>query len=268
MSDEILLLDVRDGVAVLTLNEPERRNPFSPALVEAFGRRIEELEQRCRTDVRVVVVTGAGKAFCAGASFDTMPSLAADSGLDGVLAIHAAIETIYSSFVRLDRLEVPTIAAVNGAAIGGGFGLALLCDIRIVAERAKLAANFTRLGIHSGLAITELLPRAVGYEAAADLLFTGRVMRGSEAVEMGFARKAVDFDEVLPTALDRAGPIASSAPMAVRWVKRTLRASTGRWLAPTMGAEAMSQALLMQSRDAGEGMRAMMSPDPPKFEGR
>ena len=194
MSSEVLLMDVTDGVAVLTLNQPERHNPFSPALVDAFAERMDELEARCRDDVRAVVITGAGRAFCAGAAFDTMPTLAARSGLDGVLAIHAAIEAIYGSFVRLDRLEVPTIAAVNGAAIGGGFGLALLCDIRIVAERAKLAANFTKLGIHSGLAITELLPRAVGYEAAAELLLTGRTIRGTEAVEMGFARRAVDFE--------------------------------------------------------------------------
>jgi enoyl-CoA hydratase/carnithine racemase len=266
MSEEILLLDVASGIAQLTLNEPDRRNPFSPDLVDAFGQRVAEI--KARKDIRVVVVTGAGKAFCAGADFATMPTLAARSGLDGILGIHAAIEMLYAAFVSLDSIEVPTIAAVNGAAIGGGFGLALLCDIRIVACDAKLAVNFARLGIHSGLAITDLLPRAVGYSNAADLLLSGRRILGDEAVRMGFAREALPKEEVLPAAMALAGEIAQCAPLAVRSIKRTLRATTGRDLSATMAIESMAQALLMQSKDAQEGIKAMMSKRTPEFEGK
>jgi enoyl-CoA hydratase/carnithine racemase len=267
MSDDILLLEVsEEGIATLTLNEPDRRNPFSPALVDAFTERVAEIKSR--KDIRVVVVTGAGKAFSAGADFATMPTLAARSGLDGILGIHAAIETLYAAFVSLDSIEVPTIAAVNGAAIGGGFGLALLCDVRFVATDAKLAVNFARLGIHSGLAITDLLPRAVGYSNAADLLLSGRRILGDEAVRMGFAREAVDADQVLPRALELAGEMAACAPLAVRSIKKTLRATTGRDLSPTLAKESMAQALLMQSKDAQEGIKAMMSRRPPEFEGK
>ena len=266
MSDA-LLLDVDDrGVALLTLNRPEKRNPFSPELVDAFVARTAEIE--ADGDVRAVVVTGAGPAFCAGADFTTMPTLAGRSGLDGVLGIHAAIETIYDAFSRIDRLAVPTIAAVNGAAIGGGFGLALQCDLRIVAEDAKLAANFARLGIHSGLGITDLLPRAVGYEAAAEILFTGGRFTGAEAVTMGFARRAVPAAEVLDTAMELAGRIAAAAPLAARSIKRTLRAVTGRHTAVSMARESMAQALLMQSKDAVEGIESMMRRRNPTFEGR
>ena len=266
MSDEVLLLDVANGIAQLTLNEPERCNPFTAALVDSFAEKVSEI--KARKDIRVVVVTGAGKAFCAGADFTMMPSLAARSGLDGILGIHAAIETLYAAFVSLDSIEVPTIAAVNGAAIGGGFGLALLCDVRIVAQDAKLAVNFARLGIHSGLAITELLPRVVGYSNAADLLLSGRRILGDEAVRMGFAREALPREEVLAKAMELASEIAECAPLAVKAIKRTLRAVTGRELSATMAREAMAQALLMQSKDAQEGIKAMMSKRTPEFEGK
>ena len=259
-------LSVDNHVAVLTLNRPDKRNPFSPEMLEAFQARVQEIAER--DDVRAVVVTGAGKAFSAGADFTTMPTLAARTGLDGILAIHGAIEALYDAFVSLDRLDVPTIAAVNGAAIGGGMGIALLCDIRIIAEDAKLGVNFARLGIHSGLSITSLLPKLVGYEAAADLLFTGRIFLGAEAKEMGLARKVLPREEVLPAAMDTAHQIAGAAPLAVRWMKRTLRQNTGRWLAPGMATEAMAQALLMQSSDAQEGIQAMLKRRDPEFEGR
>jgi len=265
-SPPAVLLDVSDHIATITLNRPEKRNPMSPALIDGFKARVDEIA--ARKDVRAVVVTGAGKSFCAGADFMTMPTLAERTGLDGVLGMHGAIEQLYDAFVSLDRLEVPTIAAVNGAAIGGGMGIALLCDLRVIAEDAKLGVNFARLGIHSGLSITSLLPKLVGYEAAADLLFTGRIFLGTEAGEMGLARRVVPKDEVVPVAMDLARQITLAAPLAVRWIKRTLRHNTDRWLSPGMVTEAMAQILLMQSKDSQEGIQAMLQRRDPEFEGR
>ncbi|MDP6933353.1 MAG: enoyl-CoA hydratase-related protein, partial [Myxococcota bacterium] len=218
--------------------------------------------------VRAVVVTGAGRSFCAGADFHTLLGLSEQTGLDGVLARRGAVEALYEGFLGLGRLEVPTIAAIQGAAVGGGLGIALQCDIRLVGEEAKIGANFVRLGIHSGLGISKLLPRAVGAQAAAEMLYTGRLIRGTEAAAMGLALRALPREDVLSAAMDLATEIAGSAPMAVRATKRSLRQTTDWDLEPTLRVEAMAQAMLMQSADAAEGVQAMMARRTPRFEGK
>jgi enoyl-CoA hydratase/carnithine racemase len=235
-------------------------------MLEAFRDGVGGLQ--AHPEVRAVVVTGAGKGFSSGADFTALGAWIGQSELSGPLAVHNAIEMLYEAFLILHRLEVPTIAAINGAAVGGGLGLALLCDIRIIAEDAKIGGNFARLGIHPGMAISQLLPAAVGYEAAAELLFTGRLVRGKEAVEMGLARRAVPRDQVLTEAHALAAEIAMAAPLAVRWIKRTLRNVAGRDLDATLQAESMAQTLLMQSKDAQEGIQASMARRDPQFKGR
>ena len=263
---ESVLFERQDHVVTITLNRPERRNAMSVEMLEAFRDGVSALEGDA--DVRAVVVTGAGKGFSSGADFSALGTWIGQSDLDGPLAIHNAIEQLYEAFLVLDRLEAPTIAAINGAAVGGGLGLALLCDIRIIADDAKIGGNFARLGIHPGMAISQLLPAAVGYEAAAELLFTGRLITGSEAVDMGLARRAVPADQVLTEAQALATEIAAGAPLAVRWIKRTLRNVVGRNLDATLQAESMAQTLLMQSKDAQEGIQASMARRDPEFKGR
>lgn len=264
MSDAVRV--ERDGaVATVVLARPERRNALSLDMVHTFEEVVRGLAEE--RELRAVVLTGAGRAFCAGADFTALGALAAQSGLEGPLAMHAAIERLYRAFLALDELGVPLIAAVNGAAVGGGLGIALLCDIRIVAEDAKIGANFSQLGFHSGMGITALLPAAIGYEAAAELLFTGALIRGREAVALGLARRALPADEVLPAAVALAQQIAESAPLAVRWMKRTLRTAARRDLPEALRAEAMAQALLLQSGDAQRGVGAMLSKKKPRFKG-
>ena len=261
-----VLMEKNDHVVTITLNRPEQRNAMSVGMLEAFRDGVSGLAED--KDVRAVIVTGAGRGFCSGADFQALGTWIGQSELGGPLAVHDAIGLLYEAFMVLDKMAVPTIAAINGSAVGGGLGLALLCDIRIIAEDAKIGGNFARLGIHPGMAISQLLPAAVGYEAAAELLFTGRLIKGREAVDMGLARRALPADEVLPAARILAGEIAEAAPLAVRWIKRTLRNVTGRNLDGTLQAESMAQTLLMQSKDAQEGIQASMARRPPKFEGR
>ncbi len=258
-------LEVNDHIAVITLNRPDRRNAIDAEMVEAFNAVVQEIG--AREDVRVVVVTGAGRSFCSGADFSALPALAQESGHTGILASHAAIESLYRGFLGLGELQVPTIAAINGACVGGGLGIALLCDIRIVAERAKIGANFSRLGIHPGMGITGRLPAAIGYQSAAMMLFTGELIRGEKAVELGLAWEALDFEEVLPRAMDLAAQIAEAAPLAVRCIKRTLRNTSGRNVDDVLALEAMAQALLSQSEDAAEGVAASMQSRTPRFRG-
>jgi len=257
--------EVDNHVATLTLDGSGRGNAFTVDMMEDFSSAVTAVGRD--PDVRCVVITGTGNAFSTGADFAAMPAFAAESGR-GSLGVHSAIERIYAAFLAVDRLAVPSIAAVNGHAVGGGFGVALLCDIRFVSERGKIGANFVKLGIHPGMAISHLLPEAVGYEVAAELLFTGRLVRGAEAVELGLARKCLPADEVLPAAQALAGQIAAAAPLAVQFTKRTLRNSARRGLPEHLHTEAIAQALLMQSEDAQEGIEAMLTKREPKFRGR
>lgn len=257
------LLD--DHVATLVLDGPGRGNAFSVEMMDDFAAAVSAVGRD--PNVRAVVITGTGDAFSTGADFAAMPAFAAESGR-GSLGVHAAIERIYSAFLAVDRLEVPTIAAVNGHAVGGGFGVALLCDIRIVSETGKIGANFVKLGIHPGMAISHLLPAAVGYEVAAELLYTGRLVQGPEAVSLGLARRCVPRDEVLPVAQALAAQIAAAAPLAVRATKKTLRNAARAQLSAHLHTEALAQALLMQSEDAKEGIDAMLTRRSPTFKGR
>ena len=261
-----VLLERSGHVATVTLNQPDARNAFTPELMVAFKEVIAELA--ADSSLRAVVVTGAGKGFSAGAHFNTLPSLfAGEDGPRGTLGVHAAIERLYATFTGLGDLEVPTIAAVNGAAVGGGLGIALQCDLRLVAEDAKIGVNFARIGIHPGMGITERLIDAVGSQAAAELLFTGRLIRGKEAAAMGLFRRALPKDEVLPAAQALAAEIAEAAPLAVRWIKRTLARCRALKIEDTLRTEAMAQALLAQSADASEGIKALMAKRTPEFKG-
>jgi enoyl-CoA hydratase/carnithine racemase len=174
----------------------------------------------------------------------------------------------YRPFLAVGALSVPTIAAMNGHAIGGGFGLALMCDIRVANESAKYGANFVRLGIHSGMAVSYVLPRLIGPARASELLFTGRLISGKEAAEFGIANYAGPEEEVLPRAMALAREIAGCAPAAVRMMKQSVR--TGLDWNPDAAAERESrlQAQTFQMEDAAEGIQALLEKRPPRFQGK
>ena len=160
------------------------------------------------------------------------------------------------------------IGALNGHAIGGGLGLALVCDIRIANADAKYGANFVKLGLHPGMATTYLMPRFVGVPRAAELLLTGRIVTGTEAAELGLANYAVPADQVLAKAQELAAEVASCAPIAVRWTKRSLYRNVG-W-DPTTAAEleAGVQSRTVETEDFREGVAALLEKREPDFKGR
>jgi enoyl-CoA hydratase/carnithine racemase len=165
-------------------------------------------------------------------------------------------------------LEVPAIAAMNGHAVGGGFGLALACDLRFAAREGRYGANFARLGIHPGLAVSYLLPRLVGVARAADLLFTGRLIDGDEATAMGLVNEALPGDRVLARALAVAGQIAANAPIAVRMTKRSLYEALDWRPREAAFREAFAQAVTLDTEDAREGVDALLGKREPSFRGR
>lgn len=259
-------LEVDELVATLTLDREGNRNSMTAELLDSFAEQIEALKQR--QDVRAVVITGTGRHFCAGADFKTSAELMQRSGLEGPAGMRESTKQIYSAFLGVLDLEVPTIAAVNGHAIGGGLGLALVCDLRIVSTEAKLGANFVRLGLHPGMGISYFLPRLVGVQDAAELLYTGRIVKGEEAATRGLALRAVAPDRVLAEANALAREIAAAAPYAVRRTKRTFQAALRNRLEDVIEMEASAQSLCAGMEDAREGIAALLGKREPKFQGR
>ena len=209
---ELLLSDVRDGVAFLRMNRPEKHNAFNADLSRAVSNAMDELD--ADDDVRVVVLTGAGKAFCAGA--DMTEALASfDSGGRG--------DVMAQAVVRVARFPKPVIAAVNGYAFGGGAALACACDIRLASERA----SFRFPGASYGLVVGgSQLPRIVGAAKAKELIFTARVVEAEEAERIGLVNRVVPHDELDGAAWELARRIADQSPDAVRWSKAVIDAAT------------------------------------------
>jgi enoyl-CoA hydratase/carnithine racemase len=262
MGEAPVLYDVGDGIATITLNRPENRNSMTPDLMAGF----RECVARAAADhaLRAVVITGRGASFCAGADFrGASPAEARGEEPD-----HERLYRTYEPFLEVFDLPMPTVAAMNGHAVGGGFGMALVCDIRVANREARYGANFARLGFHSGMAISHLLPRIVGVPTAADLLFTGRLVSGAEAASIGLVHEAVSPDAVQDAARARARAIAASAPEAVRLMKRSLYREAGWDPRSAARLEAFAQAATMRSDDAREGIRALLEKREPKFTGR
>jgi len=264
-----LVLCERDGaVATLVLNDPARRNALSAAMGEALLARVGELGRD--PGLRAVLLTGAGAAFSAGGDLEMLEARAreAAAGPEALPALRDAMRGFYGLFLSLRDLPCPTIAACHGAAMGAGLCLALACDLRLVAEGARLSLNFVRLGLTPGMGATWLLPRLVGPALAAELLYTGRVMSGGEACRIGLASQLLAPEDLLPAARELAAEIARAAPLAVRGVKRALLRSPGAELPDQLGFEALVQARSFASADAREGLLALRERRPPRFQGR
>ena len=210
---ELLDVRVQDGVAVLTLNDPDRRNALTRELSTAILAAVDRAE--ADEQVRALVVTGSGRAFCAGA--DVGDLLAATEGDT------AGVQLVYDAFGRIADSPLPTIAAVNGAAVGAGLNLALACDVRVMSSSARLECRFLTIGIHQGGGHAWMLERLVGPQTAAAMLLFGETVRAQDAVARGLAWSAVEDDELLPTALRLAGVAGGSSRELVTAVKDTLR---------------------------------------------
>lgn len=238
-----------------------RRGPnnfFSMDLIEGIAEALETLDDD--PTCRVAVLCAEGKHFCAGADF----------GGSGRAAVERAFTTsdLYAAAVRIFRTDTPVVAAVQGAAIGGGLGLALAADFRIATPQARFSANFARLGFHHGFGLSVTLPRLVGPQCAAELLYTGRRVPGDEAVRLGLADHLVEEADLRDAAHALALDIAGSAPLAVRSIRRTLRGDLADRVAAATVHEAAEQERLRSTDDFAEGTRAMSERRAPRFTGR
>jgi len=253
--------EARDRIGVITLDRPDNRNSMTPELLDAFARA--SAAARLDGDIRALIVTGTGKCFSAGADFKAGLQRGGDD-----LAPAERSYAMYEPFLSLLDVAVPVIGALNGHAIGGGFGLALVCDLRIAALEGKYGANFVALGLAPGMAISLLLPRLAGAARASELLFTGRLVDGAEAERLGIANRAVAAAQVMDEAMALARAIAANAPFAVRATKAAIRRGLGLDVRAAARAEAHEQAASLATDDAREGMSALLEKRKPVFTGR
>ena len=229
MSYETILLDVADdGVATLTLNRPEALNAWNGRMAV----EVEQALQACDVDdaVRAIVITGAGRAFCAGA--DLSGGGEAFKSGDGSGDARREREGTFAAGFWPFHVRKPVIAAINGHAIGVGITLPMTCDVRFVAEEAKLQFAFVRRGVIPELGSHAIVPRVIGLSNAADLMLTGRIFRGREAAELGLASKALPAEEVLPAALEHARQYQAAAPTSVAIAKDRVRTSIAAVVLP------------------------------------
>ncbi len=249
------------GVLRLTLNRPEQRNALTGELAEELRARIAEAQPSA---ARVVVVTGTGSAFCAGADLGALTA-----GARSAADRRQILAEYYRAFLDLRDLPVPTIAAVNGPAIGAGFNLALVCDLRILAESSRLAAPFLRLGIHPGGGCSWMLTRTCGPAAAREILFLGEPVDSHRALQLGLAAQVVPDHELAARAHEMALRIATLPSRVVRDLKRSLAlAEDGATFDSVLAVESLAQAESMGSEDAQEGWAAFRERRPPRFRDR
>jgi enoyl-CoA hydratase/carnithine racemase len=260
MEDNAVLFEAKGTIGIVTLNRPDNRNSMDSETLPAFREIIGQVKNN--RDLRCLIITGSGNTFCAGADFKS--DLENEQGL----LLHDVLMEVYRPFLAIGDLEIPTIAAMNGHAVGGGLGLALLCDIRVASKKAKYGANFARLGLHSGMAISYLLPRLVGLPVANELLFSGRIITGDQAAAIRLVNYAVDEGEVLKKALELSTEIAESAPAAVRMMKRSIYRGLDWNPVEAAKMEAICQSRTFEMKDAREGISALLEKRKPDFCGR
>ena len=251
-----------EGVVRLVLDNPDMRNAMSDEMTASWVAAIDALA--VDESVRVVVVTGEGTAFCSGGNTSWIAS-EPDAGVD---RLRTRMMAFYRAWLSIRRLEVPTIAAINGPAIGAGLCLALACDIRYAQQGARMGAPFVKLGMHPGMAGTHLLPQAVGLAAARDLLLTGRVVQDEEAVHLGLVSRVLPEATFVDIVQETAEGIAGTAPIPSRLTKLALQDGGHADFEAALQWEGLAQPVTLATADLQEGIRAATERRPARFEGR
>ena len=264
MTYECLLYEVRDGIATLTLNRPDRLNALGGSLrADLFDAVVRSAAD---PDVRVMVLTGAGKGFCAGGDVKAMGEAKADGR--GRPLIEQIAPGRDRTLLAMREAPQPIIAAVNGAAAGAGMNLALGCDIRLASTEAKFSQAFVRRGLHPDWGGTYFLPRVVGMAKACEMIFTGDLIDAQEALRLGIVSRVVSPQELLPAAYELARRIAAGPPVAIRLAKRSIYSNEDLDLRGALVVETMAQNICFETEDAAEGIRAFGEKRPPVFQGR
>ncbi|MCU1484681.1 MAG: short chain 3-hydroxyacyl-CoA dehydrogenase / enoyl-CoA hydratase [Actinomycetia bacterium] len=249
--DDVVTVQLVGPVAVVELHRPPH-NFFDVASVSALADAVLEVgsDPRCRA----TVLATEGKNFCAGAA------------LGGAEAMDVA--TLYEQAARLASSPVPVVAAVQGAAVGGGLGLAMVADFRVATPETRFTCNFAKLGFHHGFGLSATLPDAVGQQRALELLYTGGTVMGTDAAAWGLAERVVPLEDLRSAAMAFAEEIAASAPLSIRSIRATMRGDVPDRIRRATAREQEQQALLLPTADFVEGVAATAERRPPSFVGR
>lgn len=260
MTFEHLLVAVTDGVATLTLNRPDRLNAFAGTMRQELADAIDALD--ADQSVRVIVITGAGRGFCAGADVGYLAELSERGDADGLAALVEAGRRVVGTIRQSAK---PVIASVNGVAAGGGANLALACDIRIASDQARLAQSFNRIGLHPDWGATYFLPRLVGPSKALELFWTGDVLDAAECLRLGLFNRVVAHGALEETTAGFARLLAARPTEPTRLAKRAVYDSLDRTLPEMLDFELESQLHCFRTADAREGIRAFVEKRSPNF---
>ena len=257
-----LLVERADGIVTLTINRPERKNAITGEMWRGLVEIFDDLATR--TDDRVLVITGAGDAFCSGADL----TAAADGDAPaGAGASVTSMRMVGRAALRLHELPLPTIAAVNGVAAGAGCNLALGCDLIIASERARFTEIFAKRGLALDFGGSWLLPRLVGLHRAKELAFLAEIIDAKEAERIGLVNRVVPHDELDASVAALAARLAAMPPLQLAVIKRQLNDGISHTMAEAVESEGIAQSLMFSSRDTAEALVAFVEKRDPKFTG-
>ena len=265
MKYEAIIYEKKDGIATITLNRPERLNAIGATMTEDLEHALDEANSD--EEVRALIITGAGKGFCSGADLTSLTSTA-DQIARGLVDRSPSAGGIRSYTLQIQNSEKPTIAAVNGAAVGAGLSIALACDIRIASDKARFSQIFIKRGLVPDNGSSYFLPRVVGMAKACEIVFTGDFLDAEQARDYGLVSRVVPHDELMSEARGLATRIAAGPPIAMKLAKRALYRGATTDLASALEFEGYMQGICFNTEDFKEGVAAFLEKREPEFKGK
>ncbi|CAA7601231.1 Crotonase superfamily [Acididesulfobacillus acetoxydans] len=275
-TNQHLLYEKQGYIARIILNRPEALNAFSLPMIRGWAKALADAEEDPK--IRVVVLTARGKAFCAGGDTKTMLAgrgfIAGDEegeswGPKALDRKHSLTQHIHKVALTLERMDKPVICGIQGAAVGAGLDMALMCDLRLAAESAKLSAGYVKVGLVPGDGGAFFLPRLIGTARALELLWTGDFVTAAEAAAMGLVNRVVPDEALEQSTLALAGKIAQSPPVSVRMIKRAVySAQRTQDLRTALDLISSQMAIVTELEDYREGLVALTEKRPPVFQGK
>ncbi|MBN1276368.1 MAG: enoyl-CoA hydratase/isomerase family protein [Deltaproteobacteria bacterium] len=262
MKESHALYETRGNIAIITLNRPAARNAFSPEMIRLWNSFLEDAREDY--GIRVIVVTGNGDTFCSGGDIQDM----ADGKLKSWDMKNFLWEGVHRIVLTLEDIDKPVIAAINGAAMGAGMDMAIMCDLRVCSDRAMLAESYINMGLVPGDGGAYFLPRLVGLSKAMELLFTGDSLNPQEALELGIINRVVPHEKLMEETMLLAEKIASKPPLAIRMMKRAVYQSQTSTLRSHLDYISSQISLLSETEDHREAARAFLEKRKPVFAGR